>query len=66
MRVKQLDYNFQTFEIVKNEDSASEAEDMLDGMQRLMILGVGVMMVLFSLLIPLLVQQEKGEGPVVG
>ena len=53
--------NFQTFEIVKNEDSASEAEDMLDGMQRLMILGVGVMMILFSLLIPLMVQQEKVE-----
>ena len=46
---------------MKNEDSASEAEDMLDGMQRLMILGVGVMMILFSLLIPLMVQQEKVE-----
>ena len=50
----------QTFEILKKEDSASESEDLLDGMQRLMILSVGVLIVMFSLFIPLLMHSEKG------
>ena len=44
--------------IVKNEDSASESEDLLDGMQRLMILAVGVLMVMLAIFIPFLMHME--------
>ena len=47
---------------MKNEDSASESEDLLDGMQRLMILSIGVLMVIIAAFLPFVLQQdENGE-----
>ena len=45
---------------MKNDES--ESEDLMDGMQRLMILSVGVLIVMFSLFIPLLMHSDKGGG----
>ena len=50
---------------MKNEDSASESEDLLDAMQRLMIVAVGVLMVMVACFIPLLIHSEHINKDIV-
>ena len=50
---------------MKNEDSASESEDLLDAMQRLMIVAVGVLMVMVACLVPLLIHSQHGNKDIV-
>ena len=44
---------------MKNEDSASESEDLLDGMQIMMILSIGVLMVIIAAFLPFVMQKEN-------
>ena len=50
---------------MKNENSASESEDVVDAMQRLMIVAVGVLMVMVACFIPFLIHSQHGNKDIV-
>ena len=49
-----LEVMLMTFEMVKNEDTYSEEQDMMEHTQRIMLLAVGIMMVMAAALLYLL------------
>ena len=49
-----LEAMLMTFEMIKNEDTYSEEQDMMEHIQRIMLLAVGIMMVMAAALLYLL------------